>query len=151
MHLFRKKSVLVEREKRVKRELADLQRDIRDIEKGIRNPRLLRKSENSRHIKDNDKVDEMKADIRRDAPDLSGRKTATATPRGAGAGHPVRRERLVRPDKGTSDQVPAYLASAIHANRPLRYEREKQRNKAILMLVIVALFALWFLFRLLLA
>lgn len=150
MFLFKKKNALSEREKRVRRELADLQRDIKIIEKGIRNPRLLRKTEKS-HLSDKtENVVSRSVPDRNVSKDFSESKEQMAKKKVASA-HSNRVERLVVQNRSSSDQIPAYLASAIHANRPLRYEREKQRNKAILMMVVVALFALWFLFRLLLA
>ena len=49
--------------------------------------------------------------------------------------------------KTSDERFADYLASSFQAARPLRQERRIQRNKAIIMLVVVILLSFWILYR----
>lgn len=138
---FQKRSALSKREKRLERQLAEVRRNIDDLEKNIKNPESLRKRRKA-ELRDSPRGNQP---VRRSTRESSGLEERPAERADGGEREGTRRQALIR---NKSNEVPAYLAAALHANRPLRFEREKQRNKAIIMSIVAVLVVLWFVFKL---
>ena len=137
--LFRKKSPLAKRLGRIEKELSSVTDDLRSFERGGRGKR---------------KRAQTTAEQGKQPTAETAVPETAAKPHGAEKKH----SRQERKKKGTGDTVQGrpylrderfadYLASSLHAARPLRHERRIQRNKAILMLVFVLLVLVWFAYQ----
>jgi hypothetical protein len=131
--LLKRKSPLDKRLDRVQKELAALDDDLKSLRKGGR------ASARSTHLKSEATAREREPAARP--------ARAEATPRGheVAAEGADSAERLRKAEH--NERLADYLAGSFHAMRPLRHERRIQRNKAILMIIVVLLALFWVVYR----
>lgn len=131
---FRKRSVLDKRRQKIKKELSRVDNDIRSLSKG-----WVRKSK--RVVGRLSDVGESVINDSEDSSDdrmTHGKRSADHDEMEDGEKHivNVRDERLAE-----------YLSSSFHSSRPLRHEREIQRNKAVFLSIVVLIVFFWALWR----
>ena len=144
MALFRRRSVLEQRQRVIERALSDVQGRIRTLKKEL----------NRRGLSSDADLEDLgyRIELALRAPEESGGGAAAARERVAGKpagrrkkdadGAESPRLRAVR-DERFAD----YLASNLAASRPLRHERQVQRNRAVVMLLVVVIVLTWVVFQ----
>jgi hypothetical protein len=157
--VFRKRSALERRKRRIERELGMLDDDIRTLKKCVRCPDRL----GAVRLKSVARAEPEAPSAAAAPPPVE--TSAAAPPRAepvaarppprAEPSHsrPPRRQRLAPLEDGDwrrfrNERLTEYLADSVQTIQPLRYERNVQRNKAIVMLVIVGLVLFWVVYRL---
>lgn len=147
--LFKKPTALERRKKQVDRELGLLHDDIRTLKKCVEKPGRLSEV----RLKSAERQSGAKERQARSEPVQARISTPVAAePRAATAPRPesLRRTPATGGDwsRFRSERLTEYLAGSAQTMQPLRHERHIQRNKAILMLVIVAVVLFWVVYRL---
>ena len=142
--MFRKKSVLVRKREKLLKELSSVNSGIRTLAKSIGSKTAGRGVESKPAAPFPAGHGHTGYGDRQSSPGAT-----LGTGAGAGAQAPGNRR---GPRKGIQPQLRDerfmdYLASSVDAMRPLRHERRIQRNKAILMLVLLVLVIFWALYR----
>ena len=149
------KRALRRRLKDVQRELSAVQSDIRSLEKGKPRPHRSAAPERSR-------VTPPAASLTGPLPRMRGGddeprdhvetllEAEKKQPRPPlDEGRLAREDRVVkeRAEKVRDERFSDYLASSFEAGGPLRYERRIQRNKAVVLAIVVVVVLLWLLSR----
>ncbi|MBN1557610.1 MAG: hypothetical protein JW951_05645 [Lentisphaerae bacterium] len=154
MDLLHRKTAVERRLKKVRRELSLVDDDIRTLKRCVDRPekraRVKLKTEAVRAAAA--PVSRRPAGAARGG-DEAGPRAEPGPRRPAAAGLAPREPRGKTPfgeagrDRGQGEWLSDYLASSLEPMRPLRHERHVQRNKAIVMLVVVVLALFWVLYR----
>jgi hypothetical protein len=157
--MFQKQSALERRKRRIERELTLLDDDIRTLKQCVRRPERLGavrlKSAPLTAPEDAAASDEPARTPRAEHPPTPPQRAAANPPAGAeapAARPPLRPRRAPLEDgdwqRFRNERLTEYLADSVQTIQPLRYERDVQRNKAIVMLVVVLLVLFWVVYRL---
>ncbi len=136
---FRKRSVLDKRRQKIKKELSRVDNDIRSLSKG-----WVRKSK--RVV---GRLSDVGESVINDSEDSSdGRMTHVKR----SAGHDETEDEKTHSPREhivnvRDERLAEYLSSSFHSSRPLRHEREIQRNKAVFLSIVVLIVFFWALWR----